>query len=278
MAKKEKEDATEIIKSIIFFGGIMLVLLGVSICLYLETRSSIDKEFTDQVQESLKSVVHIYNNTQGWQGSGVAITEDIILTARHVVEGGVDFTITTNEGKELESVIAISNSKYDLAFIKVSEPNLVPAKLGSVKDCVLGQQVYCIGSPYGKLNFNSLTLGIVSGLDRNCDVFGEHYGWSVAFTTDSAGHPGNSGCPVFSMDGVVRGILVGGHSPVLIYCMPVDLILEDIDEIDIMFILNKYFVEEIKDYVEYGYSSGDVGSSIGEDNAEGVREKIETYR
>lgn len=218
----------------------------------------------DRVEQVSDSVVHIYNNTQGWQGSGVVITEDIILTARHVVEGGVDFTITLSDCTKLRTERAISSKKYDLGFIKLdkSDPNYVilkPVRLGSVKDCKLGQQVFVIGSPYGKLNFNSITLGIVSGLNRNFDEWAmEHgyteYGWSVTFTTDAAGHPGNSGCPVFTMDGRVRGILVGGFSPVLIYCVPIDLVAKDLSLIDIMFALDNYEFEEVQENNWDGYN------------------------
>lgn len=216
----------------------------------------------DIVEQVSDSVVHIRNETQDWQGSGVAITRDIILTARHVVEGGVDFTITLSDGTELKTTRAISSKKYDLGFIKLDKRILKPAKLGSVKECRLGQQVFVMGSPYGKLNFNSITLGIVSGLNRNFDEWMVNYGyaeygWSVTFTTDAAGHPGNSGCPVFTMDGRVRGILVGGLSPVLIYCVPVDLVAKDLVLIDIMFVLDNYEFET-KQIYNYGYES-DIG-------------------
>ena len=199
------------------------------------------------VARTIDSVVHITNETQGRQGSGVAVTEDIIMTARHVVEDGTDFTITLNGGKIVKAICAISSKKYDLGFIKLNDPNLSPAEFGSIEDCRLGQSVYVIGSPYGKLNFNSVTLGIVSGLQRDCDELNSwrgDYGWSIAFTTDAAGHPGNSGCPVFTMDGIVRGVLVGSHSPVLIYCMPVDLVLEDVNLIERMFMQDKYKFEK----------------------------------
>jgi len=97
-----------------------------------------------------------------------------------------------------------------------------------------------VGSPYGRINFNALSLGIISGVTRNWDEIGEDYGWSVAFTVDSAGHPGNSGGPVFSMDGKVRGILVGGFSPVLISVMPCDLFMDDLELIVSMFRLDMY--------------------------------------
>jgi len=196
------------------------------------------------IKNTIGSVVHINNVDCGWQGSGVAIASDLILTARHVAEDSERFTITLEDGTIVYATRAISSKKHDLAFIKLDEPVLTPVELGSVQDCNLGQQVFCIGSPYGKMNFNSVTLGIVSGLNRDCDELNYEsweemdYGWSVAFTTDAAGHPGNSGCPVFTMDGIVRGILVGGHSPVLIYCMPVDLVMDDTEEIELMFVQN----------------------------------------
>ena len=210
--------------------------------------SKLKTNLPERIQETIGSVVHIANITRGWQGSGVAWSEDIIVTARHVVEGGTDFVITLNDGTQIKATEAISSKKYDIGFIKLEEKILNPAKFGSVKDTVRGQQIYVIGSPYGKLNFNNVSLGIVSGLDRNQDSVdpytGENYGWSVAFTTDSAGHPGNSGCPVFTIDGKVRGILVGGYSPVLIICMPVDLFMDKLSVIEMMFEQRKFYDEK----------------------------------
>ena len=102
-------------------------------------------------------------------------------------------------------------------------------------------------APYGKINFNSVTLGIISGLDVDWSPLGEYYGWNVAFTTDSAGHPGNSWGPVFSMEGKVIGILVGGFSPVLISVIPCDLFMYDIDEINRMFLQDEYQREGVLD-------------------------------
>jgi S1-C subfamily serine protease len=124
---------------------------------------------------------------------------------------------------------------------------MVPAKFGSIEDCVLGQSVFIIGSPYGKINFNNVTLGIISGLNKNWEGlsrYGEPYGWEVVFTSDSGAHPGNSGGPIYSMDGVVRGLLVGGFSPVLNCSMPSDLFIDDIDEIKLMFAMNKYTISD----------------------------------
>jgi len=212
------------------------------------------------VEEVMPSVVHVVNDSMRWQGSGVALTKDIILTARHVVEKGSTFTITLSDGTVVNSSKAISSKKYDMGFIKLDEPVLKPAEFTSMEGCKLGTSVFVVGSPYGKLHFNSVTLGIISGLERNIDDFvaREGYsnsGWSITFTTDAAGHPGNSGCPVFTMDGKVRGILVAGFSPVLIHVVPVDTVIEDLELIKMLFIFDDYYVEEGS--MCYGYHSMD---------------------
>jgi len=207
-----------------------------------------EPNFPDMVEQSAKGVVHI--QCPSWQGSGFVISEHLIATARHVVEGVEDFELTFNCGEKVYATKAISSKEYDIGFIWVDSPNLPPAlELASIKDRRLGEQVYILGSPYGKINFNAVSLGIISGLNRDWDEVnpytGERYGWEIAFTSDSAAHPGNSGCPVFSMDGKVRGVLVGGYSPVLNCSMPCDLFMEDVDRIELMFQLDEYQFEKV---------------------------------
>ncbi len=229
-----------------------------------ETNKPKPLAFTDLVQESIKGVVHL--QAPQWQGSGFVVGPRLIITARHCVEGVIDFEITTNTEHKIKATRAISDKEHDVASIWVDDLEcvnddinhvvkfggehdvvLTPLRLGSIKDCVLGQSIYVIGSPYGKVNFNSLTTGIISGVDVDWSSLGDNYGWEVAFTVDSAGHPGNSGCPVFTADGIVRGILVGGFSPVLISIMPCDLFLHDLDSIRLMFTQDRYRFEEAVD-------------------------------
>jgi S1-C subfamily serine protease len=234
--------------------------------------------FPEQVQESIKGVVHL--QCPRWQGSGFVVGPRLIATARHCVEDVTSFTVTTHTGCQVHATRAISDKEHDVAFIWVddltcvAEPEdhnipmvssdaiiwvtnhevvLHPLPLCNIKDCRLGQNVYVIGSPYGQVNFNNLTTGIISGVNRDWSQIGgaEDYGWKVAFTVDSAGHPGNSGCPVFTSDGVVRGILVGSLSPVLISVMPCDLFLGDLESIRLMFMLDRYEREEAPEYDPY---------------------------
>ena len=199
-------------------------------------------QLEDSIESTINNVVHIRNNTGQWQGSGVLVAPDLVLTARHVVESGEDFSIKTNNGKIYEAERAISSKKYDLGFIKLKDKLPCTTVVGDISECRLGQTVYTIGSPMGDINQNSVTSGIISSLARKLENFGypKNYGWSVSFQTDAAGHPGNSGCPVYTLDGKVRGILVGGFSPVLIYCIPAELVINDCQVIQLMFLMDEY--------------------------------------
>ncbi len=229
----------------------MTILIAAGIG-FLYPLSSNDKpavttQFPNKIQEVLPSAVHIMCDK--WQGSGVALIKDIVVITRHVVDG-TNYTITLSDGTKVRGNQAVSHKDYDIGFIKVSKSILQPAEFGSIRKCVLGQPVFIIGSPHGKINFNNVTLGIISGVNKDWDMTdpwtGEKYGWKIAFTSDSAAHPGNSGGPVFSMDGKVRGLLVGGFSPVLNCSMPSDLFMDDIELIKTMFALDKYKVEKPK--------------------------------
>ncbi len=232
-----------------------MVVISVMVILQsyqIQNKPAVTTQFPNRIQGVLPSVVHIMCDR--WQGSGVAITPDMVVTARHVVDG-TNYVVTLNDGTEVKGVQAISHKDYGVGFIKVDKAILKPAKFGSIKDCVLGQPVFIIGSPFGKINFNSVTLGIISGLDRDWDGLsysGEPYGWKIAFTSDSGAHPGNSGGPVFTMDGTVRGLLVGGFSPVLNCSMPSDLFMGDIENIKLMFAFEKYKVEPKEEPYWYG--------------------------
>ena len=225
-------------------------------------------------------VVHIRVGHK--QGSGFVIGPNLIMTARHCVKGVEDFEITTNDGHKLYVTRALSSNNYDISFIYVDDLTCVaegcefkypcgntvlqgehkvklqPLKLGSIAECQLGETVIVIGSPHGKINFNSITQGVISGLDRDYDVlnnYGNDYGWNIAFQTDASVHPGNSGCPIFTIDGVVRGVIVGKPASNLIIAMPVDIVLEEIELVKQKFIMDKYHKEEAPEDPYYNYKN-----------------------
>ncbi len=261
-----------LLKFILVYVAVVIISAVIFPLIMFYQRPAVTAQFPNKIQEVLPSVVHIMCNR--WQGSGVAISEDIIVTARHVIDG-TNYTITLNNGCKVKGIQAITHKDYDIGFIKIDrvciakfdehEPSwsagrifgmrhlapIKPAKFGSINNCVLGQPIFAIGSTAGKINFNSISLGIVSGLNRGGswkNGVGNDYGWSVLFQTDAEGMGGNSGCPVFTMDGIVRGIWVGSMPPAVHYCIPVDIFLVDIKMIQLMFGVDNYKIEEIRPF------------------------------
>ncbi len=219
--------------------------------------------FTDLVQTSLKGVVHL--QCPDWQGSGFVVGPRLIATARHCAEGVEEFLISTSDGHQLRATRAISDKEHDVAFIwvddlrcsnddhfarypcgKVMEPNhevvLFPLPLGSIKDCVLGQSIYSIGSTFGKIHFNAVATGIIQTLGLALENHGlsSKYGWVVLFSNTAEGGGGNSGCPLFTLDGKVIGVWVGSKQPNVHYCVPIDVFLDDLDMIQLLFAQDRY--------------------------------------
>jgi S1-C subfamily serine protease len=259
---------------------LLLTALGVlSSSVVINQRLNTSNQLKERAKISPQGVVHI--ECPRWQGSGFFLDEKTIITARHCVEKVESFWITTHDGHRLHATRAISIKKYDIGLVRLDSlechntevdhmirfggkhtAEVHPPRLGSITECELGDPVFVIGSPFGKINFNNLTAGVISNLNADWSPLGEDYGWEIAFTTDAAGHPGNSGCPVFSLDGVARGILVGGFSPSLISVMPCDLFMGDLAAIEMMFVQDKYQFEVgspyENEYYEYnGYYEPD---------------------
>ena len=205
------------------------------------------------VQNVIGSVVHI--QCSEWQGSGFIITKNVIATARHVVEGVEDFEITFNCGIKVKATRAVSSKKHDVGFIWVDESMPPSVKLGSIKEVKLGQKVFSIGSTYGEQHFNAVADGIIQVLDLELEDFGfrSNYGWSVLFGNTVEGGKGNSGCPLFTLDGKVIGIWVGSYQPNVHYCIPVDVFLKDLDILELLFLQDKYKIEEKPEYSDGGY-------------------------
>ena len=218
-------------------------------------------------------VVHI--KTPDWQSSGFVVGPNLIVTARHCVEGVEDFEITTDGGHKLHATRALSSNNHDVGFIYVDDLTCVaedcekdgallgehkvelhPLKLGSITECQLGETLIAIGSPFGIDNFNSVTQGILSAAQRDFDSgYTAEWGWSTLFQTDTNGEGGNSGCPLFNIKGKVVGVLVGKMSNGIVYCIPSDVFAKDLDMIKLMFRQNNYYFEKKADVAEeaWGY-------------------------
>jgi len=166
------------------------------------------------------------NDSKLWSGSGVIISEDgLVLTAAHVVDGADRFKVTLPDGREFWSKSAWHRSEIsDVGFIQLDTTEKLPvSSLGKSSNLRKGEDVFVIGCPYGyELRF-SVTKGIVSGLERDCEGF---FGEKFILQVDAQSWPGNSGGPVYNMRGQVIGILVGGYGGAdgIGLCIPSDVI------------------------------------------------------
>lgn len=134
-------------------------------------------------------------------GSGFIVSPDgYIMTNAHVVQDASEVTVKLTDRREFRAKVIGSDKVSDIAVIKIDGKNLPVVSLGNADALQVGEWVLAIGSPY---NFdNTVTSGIVSAKARMLPS--ESY---VPFIqTDVPVNPGNSGGPLFNMNGEVVGI------------------------------------------------------------------------
>ena len=143
------------------------------------------------------------------QGSGFVIDpEGVIVTNNHVIEGASKIIIDFNDGSKLNAELVGTDSKTDLAVLRVKADKPLPyVKLGSSDNARVGDWVMVIGNPFG-LN-SSVSVGIISA--RNRDIQSGPYDNYIQ--TDAAINQGNSGGPLFDKNGDVIGVNTAIFSP-----------------------------------------------------------------
>ena len=164
-----------------------------------------------------------------WFGSGVIVSENgIIITAGHIVENAVDIRVTLNDGREYKAVNFEYEDTTDLGIIKIDANDLSIVPIGRIDNKVLGDLVFTVGSPFGKMFFNTVTAGVISGLKRDIPFFGE----KLILQIDAATAPGKSGGGAFDFRGNLIGIMVGikrGYEDINL-CIPVNVIEHVLDK------------------------------------------------
>ena len=137
-------------------------------------------------------------------GSGVIVRADgYILTNNHVVQGAQAIKVTLLSGKVLTGKIVGTDPIADLAVIKVSSPEPLPAaQLGSSRDLQVGQLAIAIGNPFGL--GSTVTTGVISALNRNIQL--PNLIVENLIQTSALINPGNSGGALVDSAGHVIGI------------------------------------------------------------------------
>ena len=146
------------------------------------------------------------------EGSGVIYTEDgYIITNYHVIESAlssnnskIEVFLDSASSKSYPAEVIGYNISSDLAVIKINAKGLTPAEIANSDDLKVGQYVITVGNPGGLEFMDSVTYGVISGLNRvvssDSDV--------KLIQTDAAINPGNSGGALVN----VKGQLVGVNS------------------------------------------------------------------
>lgn len=144
-------------------------------------------------------------------GTGVVITEDgYIVTNAHVIydsEYGAgladSISVILNDDNTYEAEVIGYDTDYDLAVLRIQATGLAAAEFGNSDELKLGQSVIAIGNPLGFDLMDTVTSGIVSGLNRQMDINSKSM---TLIQTDAAINSGNSGGPLINKYGQVVGI------------------------------------------------------------------------
>ena len=135
-------------------------------------------------------------------GSGFIINEKgIIVTNNHVIEGAEDIVVQVNGGKEFKAKVIGADPLSDIAVLQLdTKDKFIPVKFGDSDKARIGDWVIAIGNPFGF--GGTVTSGIISARNRSIGLSRyEDY-----IQTDASINSGNSGGPLFDMNGDVIGI------------------------------------------------------------------------
>jgi serine protease Do len=167
-------------------------------------------------------------------GSGFIVSSDgYVLTNAHVVDDASEVTVRLTDRREFAAKVIGVDKGSDVALIKIPATGLPTVRFGDPSRIRPGQWAIVIGSPFGFEN--SVTAGVISAIGRPLpDESGTSY---VTFIqTDAAVNPGNSGGPLFNIDGQVIGInsqiysRTGGYMGVS-FAIPIDFALNVKDQL-----------------------------------------------
>ena len=184
---------------------------------YVEQLGGVSSPFADVAQVVMPCVVGVSNRANTYSivsgqtelveqatGSGVVITtQGHVVTNYHVVEGANDVQVLW-QGQYLQAEIIGVDELTDLAVLRVTEDVTLPAvRMGQAEEVRVGDWAIVIGNPLGSQLADTVTVGVVSAVDREIDSS------TIVkmLQTDAAINSGNSGGGMFNTRGELIGIL-----------------------------------------------------------------------
>ena len=173
----------------------------------IKGRNAFHGQVPDDLPEFFKKFFDIPRQGPGSRkvmslGSGVIISPDgYIVTNNHVIKDAEEINVRLNDFEEFEARIVGRDPKTDVALIKIKTKKKLPyATFGDSSKLRVGEWVIAIGNPFGFEN--TVTAGIVSAKGRNIG----NSPYENFIQTDASINMGNSGGPLFNMEGELVGI------------------------------------------------------------------------
>jgi serine protease Do len=188
------------------------------------TMATDDAEASTNLAEASEAVVGVSNmkrqniwtqSEEAGTGSGIiykkADGKAYVITNHHVVAGAEEVEVVLSNDERIKAKVLGSDDLTDLAVLEIDGSKIDRvASLGTTDGKQVGETVYAIGNPLGMEFANSLTKGIISGLDRSVSMDTDGDGaedWvTEVIQTDAAINPGNSGGALVDSNGKVIGI------------------------------------------------------------------------
>lgn len=137
-------------------------------------------------------------------GSGIIISQNgYVVTNNHVIEGANKIVIYLSSGETKEATVVGTDSKTDLAVLKMENGEYPYAALGESSELEVGELCVAIGNPLGMEFAGSVTVGYISALNRTVETDGKTFN---LIQTDAAINAGNSGGALVNTKGEVIGI------------------------------------------------------------------------
>lgn len=180
------------------------------------TKKGSNKDLIDNVTQSVVAIIgedkqinpevvndYYYSKIPAglMHGSGVIISKDgRIITNNHVVESMKEIYVVLCNNKSYKAKLLYRNEDLDLALIKINCSSLKPIEFEKMENINAGDEVIAIGTPLYFGWSNSVSKGVISGLNRPVE---ETY---TFLQTDASINPGNSGGPLINMNGKLVGI------------------------------------------------------------------------
>ena len=137
-------------------------------------------------------------------GSGVIYDKSgLIVTNNHVVEGASEIIVSLADGRSASGKVLGTDAATDLAVVKIDLDNLPVAEFGDSSTVQVGEPAIAIGNPLGMEFRGSVTVGIISALNRSVEIGEKKF---TLFQTDAAINPGNSGGALVNADGEIINV------------------------------------------------------------------------